>query len=655
LNGQIQAVDMIITGSLYANPTITVVTSSLSSITATTWGSGYYTSPTVAITAPFTASGWSSGGSATSGSYYSAVDTTVSPNVTNYYLAGGSGTFSSTKPTFTNAVYGKSGYGASGAGTSGTYGVALTYVGSLAVASANTNTNAAGYGVISYTISQTGYGYTSTPTVTVTDSNAAFMAISTATASAAYSTDQGATWNATAGTTGKTNLNMLAYGNNLYLAVGGTSSAVAVSYAPGNSSSLSTTTWSDQSAAITANSSGYSAIAYGAGVFCAIGGTVSSFAAADPTKWYVGASLTSKTWVDIAYGNGRFVALASDGTLQYTINWQTNNWTTSPFTANNTWTTVKNNPLNANGVTTWKNISYGQGLFVAIATSSQAVAISPDGLNWTYYATGMPSSSNWTGLAFGNPINTTLGRVPTWVAVSNTSGQIATRIRTGATSQARAKVINNQISEIRMVEPGSGYPRGNVTATSTTSTGTITVDNITNLSANQPIVFNGTSTGGIVAGTYYFVKGTPTSTSGLAGTIQISTTAGGSVVALTASSPSGMTYFAGPIITQTDPNKVNTAPLVARIGNGALGNPSFGHRGTANTTATASYQGDGYADLYQTGTYVNVSGLFQIPKPGCNVVFSSILGTSRWYKLVSVTNVLGVAGNYTATFQINPG
>jgi hypothetical protein len=116
-----------------------------------------------------------------------------------------------------------------------------------------------------------------------------------------------------------------------------------------------------------------------------------------------------------------------------------------------------------------------------------------------------------------------------------------------------------------------------------------------------------------------------------------------------------MTYFASPITTQTDPNKINTAPLVARIGNGALGNPSFANRGIANTTATASYSGDGYADLYQVGSYVNVTGLFQIPTAGCNVVFKSITGINRWYKLVSVTNILGVPGSYTATFQINPG
>jgi len=645
LNGIIQAVDMVITGSLYTAPTVYVVTSSLSSITANTWGAGYYTAPIITVAAPFTATGWSSGGSATAGTYYSAVDTTVSPNVTNYYLAGGSGTFSATKPTFTNAVYGKSGYGATGVGASGTYGVTLTYVGTLAVASANTNTNAAGYGVISYTVSQTGYGYATTPAVTITDPNAAFVAISEATTSAAYSTDKGATWTATGGNTGKTNLKSLAYGNNLYIAVGGTSSAVAVSL-----SGSPTNTWSDQSTNITTNASGYATVTYGAGVFCALGGTVSSFTAADPTKWYTGASIPSKTWVSAAYGNGKFVGLASDGTIIVTTNWQSNNWTTGPFAANNTWVTISNNPLLASGITTWRRIRYGQGLFVAVATSSQAVATSWDGLNWTFYSTGMPSSSNWYGLAFGNPQNATLGAVPTWVSVSNTSGKVATTIATGARPLGRAKVVNNQISEIRMIEPGSGFPRGNVTATSNTSTGTITVDSTINLVANQPVVFNGTSAGGITTGTYYYVKGNPTST-----TFQISATAGGSVIALTNASISGMTYFAGPIITQTDPNKVNTAPIVPRIGNGALGNPSFGHRGTANSTATASYSGDGYADLYQTGTYVNVSGLYQIPTAGCNVVFSSITGTSRWYKLVSVTNVLGVPGNYTATFQINPG
>jgi hypothetical protein len=643
LNGAITIVTMTITGSGYTSgATVSVVTSEVSSITANTWGQNYFgisaNAPVVTITAPFSATAWTSSGSATSGTYYSAVDTGVTPNVTNYYLAGASGTFSSTKPTFTNSVYGKSAPTGTGIGASGTYGVALTYVGTLAVASANlTNT-----GISSFNLTQAGYGYSTTPTITITDPQSAFVAISSATNAAAYQVPTALTsaWISTSSNTGLTNLNSLAYGNNLFIAVGGTTTSPSCASLLGNPSN---TSWVNQSSNIKGAVT-YGSIAYGNGTFVAIAssGTATTWMNADPTNWKVGGTLSSSTtWVGIAYGNGRFVALAQNGTVNYSID------------KGVTFAATLNDPLTS--ITTWKNIKYGAGLFIAIATSSQTVATSPDGLNWTLYTStaGMPSSSNWTGLAFGNPQNATLGAVPTWAAVSATSGTTAASIATGATPQGRIKIVANAINEVRMIEPGSGFPRGNVTATATTSTGTITVDDITNLVANQPIVFNGTSAGGITTGTYYFVYGTPTPTSGVAGTIQISYTAGGSIVPLSAATITSMTYFASPIITQTDPNKVNTAALVARIGNGALGNPSFSNRGTANTTATSSMLGDGYADLYQTGTYINVSGLYSQPTAGANVTFSTIPNT--WYKLVQVTNLLGTPGNYTATFQINPG
>jgi len=724
LNGTIQSVTMTITGSGYTSPTVTVVTNELSSITANTWGFNYFGAPTVTISAPFTATAWTASGSATANNYYYYIDTSVSPNVRNYYQAGATGTFSSTAPTFTNSVYGKSGYGATGIGASATYGVTLTYVGTLAVATANlTNT-----GVSSFTITQSGYGYATAPTITITDPNAGFLAISSASTANAYNlpTTLGSAWTANTNVLPTSTMTSLAYGNNLFIAVGGSGSAAAAS-ATGAPSSA----WTNQSSNIIANSSGYKAVAYGGGVFCAIGGTVTAWMKSDPTTWSTGGTLPNKTWTGLAYGNGRFVALASDGTVYYTYNWQTSAWGTSPNVTNNTWVSIKNNPLNASGITTWSNIRYGEGLFVAIATSSQAVATSWDGVNWTFYATGMPSSSNWTGLAFGNPQNATLGAVPTWVSVSATSGTTAATLATGSTPQGRVKVVSNAVSEVRMIEPGSGFPRGNVTATtyyastsvtvnssstttitlasaatlvqgqpivfassfgnvvggttyyvyattaastsvqiSTTLNGSvftvgtsssvsivgtvgalslITVDSTTNLVANQPVVFNGTSQGGITTGQYYYIV--PNSIT--ATQFQVALTSGGSSFIATTAVISSMTYFASPIVTITDPNHVNNAPVTARIGNGALGNPTFTNRGTGNTTATSSYAGDGYADLYQTGTFINVSGLYQIPKAGCNVVFSSISNT--WYKLVAVTNVLGIAGNYTATFQINPG
>jgi hypothetical protein len=126
----------------------------------------------------------------------------------------------------------------------------------------------------------------------------------------------------------------------------------------------------------------------------------------------------------------------------------------------------------------------------------------------------------------------------------------------------------------------------------------------------------------------------------------------GTAVSLSTGTGLTATYRAGPTATQTDPNKVKTAAIRVRMGDGALGNPSFSNRGTSMITASASVAGDGYADLYQSSTFVNVSGLYSSPTAGANVTFASISGT--YYKLVAVTNLLGIAGNYTATFQINP-
>jgi hypothetical protein len=297
------------------------------------------------------------------------------------------------------------------------------------------------------------------------------------------------------------------------------------------------------------------------------------------------------------------------------------------------------------------SLTTATGSWTAIAGSVGSAynycATSWSGVDWAMQV--MPATSSWQAVAFGNPTNTTLGSNPTWVVVSKTNSTTAALIQTGATPLGRVKVTSNAIAEVRMIEPGSGFARGNVSAT-TLSTNVITVDNTVNLYANQQIVFNGTSAGGLSTNVYYYVvNGSITSTS-----FQVSTSYGGVAIPLTTANITGITYFASPIATITDPNHVNSAPLVPRIGNGVLGNPTFTNRGVGNTTATASVTGDGYGDFYQTGSYINVSGLYQIPTAGCNVTFSSITGSNQWYKLVQVTNVLGIAGNYTATFQINP-
>jgi len=350
---------------------------------------------------------------------------------------------------------------------------------------------------------------------------------------------------------------------------------------------------------------------------------------------------------------------------------------------------------------------------------SNAAATSPDGLNWT--SRTVPSASSWRAVAFGNPNSN-----PLFVVVSDTPGTFAASVRTGATSQGRAKVISGAISEVRMIEPGSGYPKGTISATyapvvmtvnsssttnitvaatitgvvanqpvtfastvgtlaanttyyvvtasgttltvsnvvggsalsvgtttslniSATTQSVVVVDNTENLVANQPVEFQGTLTGsGLLANTqYYPITGSISSTS-FAVTLTSGTLAPVGLSAATLSA----TYTAGPIFTITDVNKTRAASIRVRTGNGVLGNPTFTNRGNNNTTSSATVTGDGYSDIYQPANFINVSNMFSIPTPGANVTFTSVPGV--YYKLVTISNILGVAGNYTATWQINP-
>jgi len=701
LNGSVASATVIINGSGYSGtPTVTALTGVISSIAATTWGRNYYATPSVSISAPYSATGWTSSGSASSGTYYSFLNTGVTPNQTNYYLCTGSGTFTTVGPTFTT--------GSSANGTA-----TLQYAGTGAVA---TPTVSQGYGISSYTLSSAtingqliygGYGYLSTPTVTVLDTTAKFVAIRNgASPTSSYSTvaNLGSTW--TVGNSlPTTDLVSVIYGNGVYVAVGGTSGTASAAL------SSDGITWTNKSSSITALSASatYSAVAFGAGatsttsgtfIAIATGLTTTSISTNAGATWTAGGLLpTSTTWTSIAYGNNKFVAIASGGTaVAY---------------SNNYGTTWIQSPAGLPSSQTWVKIRYGQGLFVAIAQSSSVCATSPDGINWT--SQSMPSSSNWQALAFGNPTNATLGAIPTWVAVSATSGTVGASLNTGATALGRVKVVQaaGTVTEVRMIEPGSGYSKGNVTNT-TVTTNLVTVNSTANLQNNQPVYFTGTNAGGLLVNTFYYVvSGSITGTQ-----FQISTTSGGSAVALTTATITGMTYYASPIATITDPNHINNVALAPRMGNGVLANPSFSYRGSGNTTATASTLGDGFADLYQPGNYINIAGLYTMPSVGANVQFGtqysgsawqaglpvalnqnlyytntstspytinyytvtvagttgstgptftsgtsangtatlSYVGTNPniWYKLVLTTNQLGVAGNYTAQFQINP-
>jgi hypothetical protein len=113
----------------------------------------------------------------------------------------------------------------------------------------------------------------------------------------------------------------------------------------------------------------------------------------------------------------------------------------------------------------------------------------------------------------------------------------------------------------------------------------------------------------------------------------------------------GTGYLTAPTLTITDPNNSVEAPHEVRIGDGVLRQPTWTNRGTGFVTAQADITGDGYADLYQPGRYLQVAGLTAIPQAGSNVTFGGLPGV--YFKLVSVTQLLG-NGPYSARLQVSP-
>jgi hypothetical protein len=417
-------------------------------------------------------------------------------------------------------------------------------------------------------------------TYTGTGSGGLYLAIPTSGTTTMYSTN-GTTWSAAGGTVALASASWtaIAYGNGRWVAVSnGTASSYTTDALTFNAGVISNANWS--------------AVCWGNNTFMAVasGSTAAAYSATGATWTGSGALPANTTWTGVAYGAGVYVAVASGGTqaassvdgttwvsrtLPTTANWSSVTFGRGVFVAVATGSRIT--AYSKDGFTwiqsgagtpisqAWSKVRYGQGLFLATSTgSTTTAATSEDGIWWTTQTlTG--AAAAWPAVAFGNP-----SAVPTWVSLT-TSTTAANSIVTGATAKARVKISVGAFSEIRMIEPGSGYA----------STPTVTV---------------------------------------------------------------------------VDSNATSAATWSVRTGIGALANPTFSNRGLQYSTATATINtGNGYADEYQTGYYINLAGLPSNPVAGSNVVFN---GNSTYYKLVQVTNYLGtgpgVIAPYTGRLQVSP-
>ena len=315
----------------------------------------------------------------------------------------------------------------------------------------------------------------------------------------------------------------------------------------------------------TLNSTGFTEVAYGAGKFVAVksGDTDAVEYSTDGINWLQEDLPANSTWTSVTFGNNIWVAVASDsnaGAVSINgINW----------TANTIGSPDSNDPAG------YQRVRYGQGLFMATSTLNgqtgyQFVMKSENGLYWTDHSIpttnieGATQNDGYKALAFGNP-----QRAGHWVVIQNDAGTTAAKIVTGAKARARAFVAQNQIFAVRILEPGSGY---------TTE----------------------------------------------------------------------------PTMTIVDPNNLFEAPVDIRTASGVLSTPSFINRGSSfNSGGAEVFSGDGFADFYQPGAFVAVRRLSERPIAGSNVTFDHL--PDRTFKLVNVITFLGTNdGSYTAFFQVSP-
>lgn len=227
-----------------------------------------------------------------------------------------------------------------------------------------------------------------------------FVTVANITGNSCYSSD-GITW------TQGANMPFSWYANSWQDIAYGNGKFVAVGWAYAGAVSIDGINWTRASLPYLKYWEG---IAYGAPYFVVAGsGYTSTYGfpysnqavaiTPDPRDW--GSSVMDKAgvWTDIAYGNGKFVAITANSALSSVSGSAGRSWITS-----NTMPTAQS----------WEAIQFGNDKFVAIASNSSAAAYSPDGVTWT--TANLPVSQQWIDLDYGNN---------QWVAVASNSNVAA--------------------------------------------------------------------------------------------------------------------------------------------------------------------------------------------------------------------------------------
>ena len=392
------------------------------------------------------------------------------------------------------------------------------------------------------------------------------------------------------------------------------------------------------------------------------------------------------TWVALTYGAGLFVAVNNNGQTAWSPDGITWNLSTLP-TSNTTLAgaTIIGGAGQFTCTTTSTQLVVGQSVVVSGALSP-AAGTSGQGTitNGTYYISTTNGKSTFTladsyahAVAGTNPITTGAGTTTgltfsvgapayTDVAFGNNKFVAVQGLTTGITGVRAAYSFNGVNwfqSLIYIAATSLSYGQGvfvGVNSGSTTAyasehgiywkTRTLTYGSISAIKfgyTNNNIGVFATLTGtGQSSGNATVIyegsraQGRSTVNSGVISGLNVWET--------------GSNYTAAPAVNLIDYNVSINATITARIGNGALGNPTFINRGTgySTTSTVVTITGNGYADTYQTGLNLIVNNLGTVPLVGSNL---SIAGNDQVYKITNATAVYGTTAPFIeAVIQVSP-
>ena len=321
---------------------------------------------------------------------------------------------------------------------------------------------------------------------------------------------------------------------------------------------------------------------------------------------------------------------------------------------------------NALATTGYTGIAYGAERVVAVrgGTTTAAYAAFNNADTWT--TTTLPGTSAWVGVAFGKNRFITIASDDNKAAYSMDRG--ATWIDATAPSVDGSSIV--QYTHIKYgqglfmaVGPGNASDLEAYNSVSVTEDGanwttrTAIGDPDGAITGYQAVCFGNPNQVG-----YWMAKGNGTTEQHIA-RMQTGVTAIGragvaseKIFEVRLVEP-GCGYVSGaPTMTITDPNNIFEVQTTVRLGSGCLGNPTFTNRGSGYAAASAelsSTGNNGFADFFQTGTFVAVRQLTERPTPGSNVVFDSI--PNQVYKLVNTVTFLGTQdGSYTTFLNVSP-